>query len=339
MKKILKLIIGACYFLIFIHSPYGKAQMSEPIPVIFETDMGNDVDDALALAMLFRYADKGMVRLLGISNNKQSLSSIQYVELIKGAYGFENTPMASVKTGVEGENESRNFARKVMEYERNGEKVYASSVSVTSFDEVESSVTFYRRLLAEATNNSVVIISVGFSTNLSDLLASQPDQYSDLTGVQLVAKKVKLLSAMAGNFNMPKQKEFNIKSDVDAARKVFANWPTAVYISPFAVGSSIRFPGSAIEKNLGFKGFHPLVTAYTEYIEMPYDRQTWDLTSVLMAVEPSYFNLKGPGKMHVDNEGYTRFELNDNGMQYYMDIPDKPKQIKSRFVELIMNEN
>jgi inosine-uridine nucleoside N-ribohydrolase len=336
MKILLKLVPVTVYFLLFINSQYCTAQNGTPLPVIFETDMGNDVDDALALAMLFRYADKGMIDLLGISNNKQSLSSVQYIELIKRVYGFENTPMASVKTGVEGENESRSFARKVMDYELNGKKVYTSSI--TSFDEVESSVTFYRRLLADATNNSVVIISVGFSTNLSDLLASKPDKYSDLNGMQLVANKVKLLSAMAGNFSIPKKKEFNIKSDVDAARKVFANWPSIVHISPFAVGSSIRFPGSAIEENLGFKGFHPLVTAYKEYIEMPYDRQTWDLTSVLMAVEPNYFNLIGPGKMHVDDEGFTRFEPSENGMQYYIDTPDKPQHIQSRFVELIMNK-
>jgi inosine-uridine nucleoside N-ribohydrolase len=336
MKRLLKFVTVSVCFLQLLKSPHCTAQISQPIPVIFETDMGNDVDDALALAMLFRYVDKGIVQLLGISNNKQSLSSVQYVELIKRAYSFENTPMASVKTGVEGENESRNFARKVMEYESNGKRVYTSSI--TSFDQVESSVSFYRRLLSCANNNSVVIISVGFSTNLSDLLASKPDKYSDLNGMQLVAKKVKLLSAMAGNFSMPKKKEFNIKSDADAARKVFANWPTTIYISPFAVGSSIRFPAAAIEENLGFKSFHPLVTAYKEYLEMPYDRQTWDLTSVLMAVEPNYFNLIGPGKMHVDDEGFTRFELSENGMHYYIDTPDKPQLIQSRFVELIMNE-
>ena len=31
----------------------------KPIPVIFETDMGNDVDDVLALDMLYKLVDQG----------------------------------------------------------------------------------------------------------------------------------------------------------------------------------------------------------------------------------------------------------------------------------------
>lgn len=34
--------------------------------VILDTDMGNDVDDALALAMLYRYVDEGKADLLGV---------------------------------------------------------------------------------------------------------------------------------------------------------------------------------------------------------------------------------------------------------------------------------
>ena len=47
-----------------------------------------------------------------------------------------------------------------------------------------------RRVLAAAEDHSVVISSVGFLTNLADLLASPPDATSHLSGQQLVRRKV-----------------------------------------------------------------------------------------------------------------------------------------------------
>ena len=44
------------------------------------------------------------------------------------------------------------------------------------------------------------LIQVGFSTNLARLIESAPDRYSDLSGMDLVKKKVRLLTVMAGNF-------------------------------------------------------------------------------------------------------------------------------------------
>ena len=42
----------------------AQAGAATPLHVIFDTDMGNDVDDALALAMLHAFASRGEVQLL-----------------------------------------------------------------------------------------------------------------------------------------------------------------------------------------------------------------------------------------------------------------------------------
>ena len=42
----------------------------EKVPVIFDTDLGNDVDDAIALAMLYRYADLGRADILAMGLSK-----------------------------------------------------------------------------------------------------------------------------------------------------------------------------------------------------------------------------------------------------------------------------
>src|SRR4030095_12947665 len=60
-------------------------------------------------------------------------------------------------------------------------------------DEVLSATETYRKALASQPDRSVTIITVGFLTNLADLLRSSPDEYSKLKGKELVNKKVKQL--------------------------------------------------------------------------------------------------------------------------------------------------
>ena len=50
------------------------AEITPNVPkIILETDIGNDVDDALALDMLYKYLDAGDIDLLGITINKEYL--------------------------------------------------------------------------------------------------------------------------------------------------------------------------------------------------------------------------------------------------------------------------
>lgn len=312
--------------------------LAAKLPVIFETDMGNDIDDALALAMLFRYADQGEVDLLGIVNNKASLSSVQFLDIMRRQYGYPALPIATVYDGVEGEAEQNSFARKLLDHRQNGETVFKSDLD--RYDRVDSAINLYRRLLAAAEDHSVVVISVGFSTNLAQLLTSPPDAVSPLIGYDLVKQKVKYLSTMAGSFTLqPRHREFNIISDIPSAQTVFTNWPTPIYVSPFEVGNAIRFPADAIIANLGYKETHPLVEAYKLYIPMPYSRETWDLTSVLYAIEPrgGYFRRGPQGQITVDDKGYTDFQHDPRGKHCYLLAPttEEIAKIERRFVELI----
>ena len=74
----------------------GKAQEEilsiEPTRIIFETDMGNDVDDALAMDMLFKYIDSEKIDLLGISTNKRDDGSLEYIDALTTWYGYPDIP-------------------------------------------------------------------------------------------------------------------------------------------------------------------------------------------------------------------------------------------------------
>lgn len=333
----LGMLFGICASLLIGITSYAAADTAEPVPVIFESDMGNDIDDALALAMLYRYEQEGKVEILGVSNNKQSLHSLRYIDAINRWYGFGHIPIGTVQNGVEGEAESDSFAWKTMELKEDGQQVFYSGIE--RYDEVRSSVSLYREILSKQPDSTVVIISVGFLTNLHALLQSEPDQFSMLNGKDLVDKKVSRLVVMGGNLRQQDEKEFNIRTDVDAAQYVFDNWPGDVYITPFEVGENLLFPAGPIEENLGYPTVNPLVEGYKLYIPMPYDRPTWDLTAVLFAAEEKadYFRIQGRGKLIVNSDATTAFRYAADGNHRYlaMPTPEEADQIRNRFVELV----
>ena len=61
---------------------------------------------------------------------------------------------------------------------------------IRNASQARAALTVYRQALAKAADNSVMISSIGFTTNLQALLASQPDAASPLNGTALVAAKV-----------------------------------------------------------------------------------------------------------------------------------------------------
>src|ERR1035437_7930709 len=153
---------------------------AQAIPVIFDTDMGNDVDDALALAMLHALESRGECRLLGVTVTKDNPWAAVDVDLVDMVKGSGVTP------------ESSRMIQEPAERRRaDGTLVYPRRLA--SGAEAVEAVALLRRLLAAAQDGSVVIVQVGFSTNLARLLDAPAD-------LELVKRKVKLLSVMAGNF-------------------------------------------------------------------------------------------------------------------------------------------
>jgi hypothetical protein len=78
------------------------------------------------------------------------------------------------------------------------------------------------------------------------LAGERPDNGDDgvkLDGRELVARKSEFLSIMAADFHSSNKNakgeaeaEYNIKGDINAARELFAKWPTPVFVSDFSTG-------------------------------------------------------------------------------------------------------
>ncbi len=78
--------------------------------------MGNDVDDALALDMLYKYADQRKIRLLAINSNKNNISSPEFIDIMNTWYGHPDIPVGKVVNGVNSENDAINYTQVVRDY-------------------------------------------------------------------------------------------------------------------------------------------------------------------------------------------------------------------------------
>lgn len=285
-----------------------------PVPVIYDTDMGNDIDDALALAVLHALQTRGEARLVAVTITKDNPWAAAYVDLVNTFYGRGNIPVGVVANGVTPD-DSPYIRMPAQAREADGSPTYPRRLR--DGREAPEAVTLLRRVLSEQADGSVVIVQVGFSTNLSRLLATDRD---------LIARKVKLLSVMAGQFPSGGP-EYNVKMDLPAAKKLFAEWPTPIVASGFEIGEAIRYPAVSIDRDFAYVEHHPIAEAYRLYMKMPYDRQAWDPTAALYAVRPDrgYFSLSPEGKITVDDKGITHFEAVAGGRHRYLVVNEVEK--------------
>ena len=306
---------------------------AQAMPVLFDTDMGNDIDDALALAMLHAFESRGEVRILATTSTKDNPDSAPFLDLVNTFYGRPDIPIGVARSGIR-TNDSEYLKPPVERRGPDGRYVYPRDIT---HEQAPDAVPVLRRALAEAADTSVVVIQVGFSTNLAKLLDSPGDAASPLSGRDLVRRKVRLLSIMAGDYTHAQSHgEFNVVEDIPAARKVFAEWPTRLVASGWELGPVLRFRASSIERDYDYVENHPVAEAYRLYKPMPYNRETWDLTSVLWAVRPDdgYFDLSGPGTIEVDEEGITTFRREPDGLHRYLKVGSDEQ--KHRAVEAMI---
>jgi len=289
---------------------------ADPVKLIFDTDIGNDVDDVLALGMIHALQSRGSCELIAVTVTKDHELAGPLANAVNTFYGRAEIPIGVVRGGV-----TRDEG-KFLGMARDGERFpHALKRSADAPD----AVALLRKVLAAQPDGSVVIAQVGFATNLARLLESPPDEACKLTGKELAAKKVKFVSAMFGAYKFDgvnTHREFNVVEDLPAAKKFVSDWPTPIVFSGFEVGLAITYPAVSIEKDFAFSKNHPIAEAYRRYSPPPHERPCWDLTSVLYAVLPErgYFGLSKPGRVTVGDDGVTRFAPSENGPHRFLTV-------------------
>jgi hypothetical protein len=167
-------------------------------------------------------------------------------------------------------------------------------------------------VLAAQPDNSVVICSVGFLTNMRRLLETKADAVSPLDGKALVDRKVKLWVAMACRY--PDGKEYNSMIDAESSRIALENWPTPIVFTDWNYGFDCHSGRALAESGridnpvaCVFAGNVPsrekIRRDSARYLRGAFGmagRAAWDQTAVLIAVrgiDPLFNSERGAYRM------------------------------------------
>lgn len=308
---------------------------AEPVRFIFDTDIGNDIDDAMALALIHELMDRGEMELLAVTISKDNQYAAPMVDLINTFYGRPDIPIGVVKDGPTPQDGKYNKPI-VTATDEKGNPVYPHDLKSNA--DAPDATQLLREILANEADQSVVFSTVGFLTNAARLLSSGPDAASDLSGLDLIKGKIRLYVMMAGAFSPERRPEYNVHIDADASREVFENWPTPIVASGFEIGLAIQYPATSVERDFSYVPRHPVAEGYIHYMKMPYDRPTWDLTAVLYAVRPDrgYFDLSYPGRISLNDKNVTEFaESLDGRDRFLIANPEQIIRVRELLVQMV----
>ena len=300
--------------------------------VILDTDMGPDCDDAGAVAVLNKFADFGEAKLLAMGNCTVHPEGAHCIDAINWYYGRHTIPVGTLKSA---EGPGMGDAG-YLKYNKYISEHFDHAFKHTLLPDA---VAVYREALEKAEDNSVVFITIGMFTNVKNLLRSEPDGYSPLPGPELVAKKVRKLVCMAGNFRAGHDdffSEFNIKTDIGAARYVLANFKGEIVFCPYEMGYPIVTGTRLIA--MGDMKKNPVAKAYQLYCGEAGGRNSWDLVTVYYAVRGTHgmFKESRKGNLTIDENGFTYFKEDSSG-KHMITANKAPTAEISQVIEDIIN--
>lgn len=329
MKKFFCLLLLFCFWLLPVVHAREKAPVPKPVKIILDTDIGPDYDDAGAMAFLHAMADSGKVEILGtIACNKDSLV-VPTIEVINTYFGRPALPTGAPKSAGVSIGADQHWPDSL---------VSRFPHQSRSTRLAPDAVAQYRKILASQPDGSVTIVTIGFLTNLANLLKSTADIYSALNGTDLVARKVVKLVSMAGKF--PSGKEFNVYMDAAASGYCFKNWPTPIVFTGFEIGEKIltglRLVGHAGRDNPVREAFRIAMAASKEDRK---GRMSWDETAILIAVYGAHpFFTSVEGTILINPDGSNGWKDSSAGKHSYVNFLQSPQNIGAFMEDRMMHE-
>ncbi|KAF2817662.1 inosine/uridine-preferring nucleoside hydrolase [Mytilinidion resinicola] len=245
--------------------------------LIIDTDIFSDVDDAGALLLASTLPH---VNILAVNVNYPSSYSALAASAILAYYGHANVPIG-LRRPITNESFFDDWAYELGEY--TSKVAYHWSNGTLPWGNASKSwepVELYRKTLACQEDRSVTIASIGFLENLSALLNSTADEYSQLSGRDLIAIKVKELVVMGGGY--PSGYEFNFfGDDPGVTAHAVNNWPGSITFSGTELGGNVS---SGARLTVEAPSHDPVAAAYGWYIGYNNTRFSWDPLTVLYAI-------------------------------------------------------
>ncbi len=309
------------------------ATHAQPTKIIFDTDMESDVDDVGALAMLHGLAEAEDAEILATMVCSLNPWSVPTVDVVNTFCGRPDIPIGAVKTF--GVYRNSKYAKTISEE-------YPQDIGLG--EKAPNATSLYREILSKQEDHSVVIVTVGYLTNLSYLLNSGPDDHSPLNGMELVRQKVRHLVCMGGRYPYLQDpgKWGNFKPDPAAIVHVARDWPTKIIFTGGGDFADMIMTGS---KTFDYPAFsNPISRAYTIFLES-WNRNfhhSADLIAVYVAVRghEEFFQYESKGYNHIFDDGTLMWRLQPDDPRHHLidNLKDgvTPEQVVTVFDELMV---
>lgn len=285
-----------------------------PVKIIFDTDMTTDCDDTGAMAVLHALADRGECEILATVASVPLADSAATMDAINRYRGRPHLPWGMVK-GLGVKEASKFTAGIAKEF----------SHRATSAEIIPDAMRTYREVLEKQPDHSVVVVTVGYLTNISNLL-QQPAAEGRVSGRDLLRAKAIKWVCMGGNFigNPPgddlKLGNVNFQRDAASAHYAIHHWPGEIVFAGREVCSVPS--GLTIGTSLAQTATdNPVRRAYELYFGgEAKNRHVADIATICYAVRglTDCWDVSGPGRMDLHPDVTFTWASAVDGNQRYL---------------------
>ncbi len=273
-----------------------------PKTIIWDNDGCQDTDNMNSLAAAIRLQELGYLRLALVNNTDWTDFGAAIFRQMLDQAGLHQVPVSSSQGTWNTPYPPTN--------------VVCSPANLAGFNPTYlprarqmADVEGYRTALVEAADGSVEIVVGGGLRGVYDLLRSQPDAISPMSGAQLFAAKVTGIDIQA---DIPTTSNLNLGEDPEGAAYVMAHARVPIYF----YGTGVSFGDTGPGANFTRRQRYPFV-ATLEFANA-LTRSSWDMWPLLGALDRDLFWSKGVSgtAMTINGSGGTSFTVGASGMDY-----------------------
>ncbi len=253
------------------------------IPVILDTDIGTDIDDAFALALIIKSPEFELLGVTTVSGDTAARARLAAKMLWEAGGKWRQVPVVA---GVPGPRQNIDQARWA--------EGFVSPQILR-----ESAVDFLRSKFHRYPGQ-ITLIAIGELTNVAAMLKVDP-----LAGTKI--KRVALMGGSIARGYAPDSKpdaEWNIKSNPAAAQVVFASG-IPIVMAPLDVTAMLKLDAEGRRRI--FPSNTPIGNALSDLYKL-WNRETptlFDPMAVALVLDPTICQTKDLA-IEVDGQGYTR---------------------------------
>lgn len=294
--------------------------------IILDTDVGIDCDDAVALGLLLTAQNQDKCQLQAVTVSTTRKGAVGTVKAICNFFGIE-VPIG----GLRGE-----------PLPCDATQTYATNIAerFKQIDDCSEATKLLRKTIASA-QEKITLIAIGPLTNIANLLKSQADEYSVLSGIELVKKSVDKIYMMGGCFVSKSDgelmTEWNIAQDIPSARYVAEYMPCEMIYCPFEVGKLVKTRMKKDETNPVWFSMlsHARYTYGADYTG-DFSRESWDPVTCLSALDENNpaFTYSKYGRIAINEQGQTLWTADEHRKHRYVTTESTMQRLEN-----IINES